>query len=243
MAGSIQSRIAELTRLNESREQFINNLSHELRTPITAVAGYAELLKIGSISDEERERSIGYIADQIRRIQQMSQKLMALTQIPFCAIQKQWVSLESAAANAAMTCAEQLNKKVIGLNMDLQAVNAYGDAVLIESLLQNLLENAVKASQQGGVVTISSRLIEESGDCVLWVADNGRGMASEEIAKVTEPFYRIDKARARKDGGAGLGLALCAKICDVHSAKMEIFSEPEKGAAIEITFYNTVTTS
>jgi two-component system phosphate regulon sensor histidine kinase PhoR len=149
--------------------------------------------------------------------------------------QNQPISLAKITASAGLTCAKQIRDKEISFQTDFQVDGINGDAVLIESLLQNLIENAAKASNPGGVVTVGSSA-NESGGCILWVRDNGRGMAAEEVARVVEPFYRVDKARTGQDGGAGLGLALCARICEIHGAKMEIISELDVATTVQITF-------
>jgi signal transduction histidine kinase len=236
MADSVQKHILELICLSESRERFVNNLSHELRTPIAAISGYAELLKVGNINEDERERSLDYIIEQSGRVLIMSHTLMELAQTSGAAIQKQPLRLEHIIENIALTYADRFRKKAIAFRTELQPVNIYGDAALIESLVQNLIENAVKASKHGGVVATGAYPNEEHGECVLWVSDEGCGMVPEEISKVAEPFYRIDKARSRHDGGAGLGLALCARICDVHGAKLDIISELGKGTTVKIYF-------
>jgi signal transduction histidine kinase len=253
MADNIQKHVAELTRQNEIRQRFAGNLSHELRTPITAIAGYAELLKIGSISDAERARSLDYISEQSHRLKRMSSKLMELMQLDGNEHQNQPLSFAKITASAGLTCAKQIRDKEINFQTDFHVDGINGDAVLIESLLQNLIENAVKASNSGGIVSVGSS-IRESGGCMLWVRDNGHGMAAEEVVKVVEPFYRVDKARTGQNGGAGLGLALCARICEIHGAKMEIISESGVATTVEITFgsqflhnsqifYNSITTS
>ena len=234
MADKVQEHIQTLSLMSESREQFINNLAHEMRTPITAILGYAELIKIGNLTEEEREKSVDYIIRQSQRIQNMSTKLADLARISHGNIEKKSIDLAGIVLDAQKTCQSQLDDKRITLNMDINAVDITGDRELMESLIQNLLENAAKYSIDGGKIDI--RIYSENGETIISVTDYGKGMEESEISKITEPFYRVDKSRSRTDGGIGLGLALCSRICELHNARLEIKSAPMAGTEIKIHF-------
>ena len=106
---------------------------------------------------------------------------------------------------------------------------------LIKSLLYNLIDNASKAITDGGVIAVKASAVE--GGCVFQVADTGRGMEQEELSRITEAFYRVDKARSRSQGGAGLGLALCKEIVKLHKGTLHFASEPGKGTRVTVTLY------
>jgi signal transduction histidine kinase len=230
MASKVQEHIDTLSRMSENKERFIHDLAHEIRTPITAISGYAELLKIGNITAEERAKSIDYIIGQSRRMKNMADKLSDLSQMSRGNIEKKPLDIASLVANAAATCQARLAEKHIALREDINDVNITGDGELIESLLQNLIENAAKYSEDGGRIDI--QVYSENGEALIVVADRGKGMAESEIPKVTEPFYRVDKSRSRAEGGVGLGLALCARICEIHNARLEIKTRPGVGTKI-----------
>ena len=234
MADRVQEHIQTLSQMSESRERFISNLAHEIRTPITAISGYAELLKIGNINNAEREKSIDYIFTQSQRIKDMSIKISDLAHLSHGYIEKKPIDFTSIFMNAQATCKKQLENKHITLNTNLTAISIMGDAVLIESLIQNLLENAIKYSSDYGEIDI--RAYSENNKAIIIVTDYGKGMEESEIVKVIEPFYRIDQSRSREDGGVGLGLALCVRICEVHNARLEINSAPMAGTQIKIYF-------
>jgi signal transduction histidine kinase len=234
MAAKVQEHIDTLTQTSESKERFINNLAHEMRTPITAISGYAEMLKIGNINAREREKSIDYIINQSRRMQSMVYKLTDLALMSCGHIEKKPIDIASVIANAQATCKAQIEGKQITLNEDIAEISIAGDAELLESLLQNLIENAVKYSEDGGWIDILT--YSENGESVIAVSDCGRGMEESEISKITEPFYRVDKSRSRTDGGVGLGLALCARICEAHDARLTISSKIGVGTEIKICF-------
>ena len=109
-----------------------------------------------------------------------------------------------------------------------------GDRVLLESMLYNLLDNAIKASQEGASIFLSNTM--ENGNCTVVIQDFGKGMSEEHIEKLKEPFYRIDKARSRSEGGTGLGLALCEQIAELHKAGLVFSSETGKGTTTKISF-------
>ena len=113
-------------------------------------------------------------------------------------------------------------------------VTLNGEKVLLELLMTNITENAIKACIDGGKVTLSSAY--ENGKAVIYIEDNGIGMTNEQLAHITEPFYRTDKSRSRKEGGTGLGLALCDTIARVHNAALEFQSERNKGTKVIISF-------
>ena len=109
-----------------------------------------------------------------------------------------------------------------------------GNPELLESLLINLIDNGIKACESGGCVQVKA--YRDGEKAVLSVSDNGRGIPPEELGRVREAFYRVDKARSRKEGGAGLGLSLCEQIADIHQAVMELDSIPQKGTTVRIAF-------
>ena len=109
---------------------------------------------------------------------------------------------------------------------------------LVKSLLYNLVDNASKAMDAGGIIAIVGTAIP--GGCQFQVVDNGRGMEQEELTKITEAFYRVDKARSRSQGGAGLGLALCRQIAELHNGSIQFASVPGKGTRVTVTLYGKV---
>jgi signal transduction histidine kinase len=235
MADKVQEHIEELSEMSESKERFINDLSHEMRTPITAIAGHAEMLKIGNLNATERERSLDYIISQSRRVQSMTYKLNELARMSGGYIGMGDVDVGAVVASVRATCGEQLSAKGIAFGGDVSGVTVRGDAALMESLMQNLVENAIRASEPGGKIDV---LADRAGDgeVVITVTDFGKGIAKDELSKIKEPFYRVDKSRTRADGGVGLGLAICARICEVHGARIEIESEPGEGTKIKLHF-------
>ncbi|MDR1538495.1 MAG: HAMP domain-containing histidine kinase [Clostridiales bacterium] len=235
MTDSIETHIAELSRMTESKQNFIDNLAHEMRTPITAIVGYAELLKYADCSEVERETAVDHIISQSGRIQNLSSKLLDLAYMGSASIPLLPVKLEDLLAGAQAALKHRLREKNIDLRVESQPTAIInGDAELLTSLLVNLIDNAVNASSEGSTVEIYAS--REAGRVLIEVADHGKGMEPSEAVKIVEPFYRIDSSRSRSGGGTGLGLALCARICEMHGASLDICSEPGKGATVKILF-------
>jgi signal transduction histidine kinase len=234
MADHIEEHITELSRMTENKQNFIDNLAHEIRTPITTVVGYGELLQYTNCTEEEKQSAIRHIISQGKRIQNMSYKLLDLSYMGNANIQMSAVKLEDVLANAIAAVRENLTTKNIRADVITKPALINGDAELLESLFVNLLDNAIAASENGAVIEI--RIIDACTRVSVEISDCGKGIDSKEISHITEPFYRVDKSRSGKGNHAGLGLSLCAKICEIHNAGLEIVSEIGQGTTVTILF-------
>jgi signal transduction histidine kinase len=234
MAERVGEHIAELSRMAESRQNFIDSLAHEIRTPITSIVGYGELLQCANCTGAERETAIRHIIGQGRRIQNMSHKLLDLSYMRNADIQMSPVRLGDVFANAITAANSNLTKKNMTVGVDAEPVAIRGDAELLESLFVNLIDNAIDASDNGSGIEIRARNVSQG--ISVEISDRGKGIEREEILRITEPFYRIDKSRSGAGNHAGLGLALCARICEIHNAGFEIFSELGRCTTIKILF-------
>ena len=235
MTAQVSAHLSEQMMIAQSKQEFIDNFAHELRTPLTTIYGNAELLKHTRLSEDERIDAISSILDNVKRMQHVSQKLLDMALTRETAIEWHTVNLQTlfeTVADSQNTRQIEKNLKVI---IDRHVDSIQGDFVLLQTLLINLLDNAVKASRESGNVYLSAYFQE--GSVVLEVRDEGCGMAKEHLQRVFEPFYRTDKARSRKEGGAGLGLALCKQIAEAHHATLRIASELGQGttAFVKIT--------
>lgn len=234
MADSIESNAARLEKIAEDRQTFIANLAHEMKTPLTSILGFADLLKIKkNVSDKERSEYAGVIVEETKRLRSLSGKLMELITIGSTESEKKPVSLQKMIDETGAALTPLLNKNSVTLLCHTEEITINADEELFKSLLYNLIENAVKASLIGEQIKLDASMHGENA--VISIQDNGIGMKSEDIKRVFEPFYMVDKSRSRKAGGAGLGLALCAKIAELHGASLSIESEPGRGTTVYIT--------
>lgn len=230
MAEKLESNVVQLRQTMEQQERFIGSFTHELKTPMTAIIGYADLMRQQILTPKEQQDAANYIFSEARRLEKLSIRLLNIQLgkhtkrdlTPVCLsallqdIKKHMsMALESKGVMLSVSCAEG----VCLLEVDL-----------VKSLLLNLIDNACKAMPTGGAITVEGQLTEEG--CILKVKDSGCGIPPEAVAHLTEAFYRVDKARSRAQGGAGLGLTLCAQIAQLHNGSIRFESEPEQGTCV-----------
>ena len=226
MADAVQEKITALQADVRQREDFMGAFAHELKTPMTSIIGYADMLRTIQASPAEQYEAAGAIYHEGRRLEALSGKLLALL-----GLGEETITLQPTAMAALWP---RLQAACPGVPLQLPACDAavQADADLLLDLLCNLVGNAVKASEPGQPVEVWAA---EGGDTVtLTVADHGCGIPQSEISRVTEPFYMVDKSRARKQGGSGLGLALCKRIAEVHGSDLHIESTPGEGTRVSV---------
>lgn len=213
MADAVQEKIADLQADVQRREDFVGAFTHELKTPMTSIIGYADILATMQTDPAEQREAAAAIAHEGRRLEALT-----LTAVPLDSL---WPRLRAACPAAVLQTPPP------------PAPIVAGDADLLLDLLCNLVQNAVRAAAPGSPVAL---YCSQSGDAVtLTVADTGCGIPPEELPRITEPFYMVDKSRARRQGGSGLGLALCQRIAAAHGSALQIESEPGKGTRVSVT--------
>ena len=234
MADSIQRNAARLEKIAEDRQTFIANLAHEMKTPLTSILGFGDLLRIKkNVTDDERMEYAGVIVEETKRLRSLSGKLMELVALGGTETEMKPVALREIFRDLETAFSPQLSKNGLTLYTSCEEITVNADEELLKSLLSNLIENAVKASSEGKRIALNARHSDE-GRCLISVTDEGIGMSQEAIEKVFQPFYMVDKSRSRKAGGAGLGLALCEKIASVHGAELSVTSEIGKGTTVSL---------
>ncbi len=214
----------------QSQQWFVANLAHELRTPLTSISGYSEYLLRGNSDPDRQFQALQYINKESRRMQQMAQQLLRMARVQGEPIQLSEVSVNACLQEAYESCMPLAEEKELKILKEGEDFCMQGAEELLVCLFRNLLENAIRACGRGGEIRI--HLEKEK----LEICDNGIGMKEEELKNITEPFYRIDKARSRSDGGTGLGLALCREITELHRAKMQYESKVGEGTKVIIVF-------
>lgn len=237
MAIAIEDHIEKLENDVHSREQFVSDFSHELKTPMTAIMGYSRML----VNDETDKKDVKVAADYIyrecKRLELLSQKLLAMLrisgdQIEYSHIYCDWLSKQIINVVRPYTQNVKIDTKV-------EEACILGDASLIIDMFRNLIENAVKAcndlSDRKGHVEFTGKIVNDES-YEFTVRDNGIGISSENLSRVKEAFFMEDKSRSRANGGSGLGLSICDKICRFHNTSLNIESEPGKGTLISVQF-------
>ncbi|MBR0135731.1 MAG: HAMP domain-containing histidine kinase [Clostridia bacterium] len=228
MVGRVNAQMDELKTEAETKQRLVDDMAHELRTPITAIRGYAEYLERAAVPEEERLEALSYIVSESDRLKRISEKILDSAFIRENEIKKEPVRLDEVLNEAARPLEAKAAGKGVTLRLETEPCEVKGDGVLLSMLFSNLIENAINACTEGGEVKAGC-----SGGAA-FVFDNGRGMTEEQLLHITEPFYRTDKSRSRADGGAGLGLALCQRIASAHGTRLEYSSEPGKGTKVTV---------
>lgn len=227
MANVLEDTIGELKEEVEAREDFIAAFAHELKTPLTAIIGYADLLRSRKLDEEKQLMSSNYIYTEGKRLENMSFRLLDIIVTKREQIHVQPTSVDKFfrylrnifRGNTEQTLQISYEKAMVCAEVDL-----------IKSVLVNLVDNAFKASAPGSTVEVSGRCLE--GGYEFQVKDHGVGIPEGELKRVTEAFYMVDKSRSRSRNGAGLGLALCVEILRLHESELEIESVVGKGTCI-----------
>ncbi len=207
-------------------------MSHELKTPLTAIKGYSETLLNVKLSPEQEEKSLRYINQESGRLSRLTEKMMELTRLyeAECKVMLQEVFLEHLFESVEDNMSHRLQETGIQLMREgnYQGKTRKLDEDLMTSFLINLINNSIMASEPG------SRIYLGADEDSLWVRDEGCGIPPEEVDKVRKAFYRVDKSRSRKSGNMGLGLALCDQIAAVHHGTMKIESRLGEGTKISV---------
>lgn len=235
MADKLQETLSRMESDMQQQESFMGAFAHELKTPMTAIIGFADLLRQGNLDESTRMTAANYIFTEGRRLEKLSFKLLELIVLRKDTIAMKRVWLNRYLEEIERALAPSLREKGIRLVCRAEQARAVLEPDLVKSLLYNLIDNASKAMDQGGIIGVKATAIP--GGCQFYVADNGRGMEEKELARITEAFYRVDKSRSRAQGGAGLGLALCKQIVELHNGSIHFDSKPGAGTQVTVTLY------
>lgn len=235
MAEKVETQIQHLQDTAEQKQQFIDNFSHELRIPLTAIYGYAEYIQKAPVSEKERYECTQFIMSECSRLQNMAYQLLDMALLRNEAITYQDFSVAALFEQSEKIMHVQAKEKYINLSYHIpQNFLITGNREYLLILLNNLIDNALKASQPEGKVYVS--VYKEGQSVVIEVKDHGIGMQPDQISHIKEAFYRVDKSRSRTAGGTGLGLAVCERIAQLHHAKLTFASERGKGTVVRLIF-------
>lgn len=231
MADAIEKNVQDLEDAARRQEDFTASFVHELKTPLTSIIGYADMLRSRNLEEEKRFKAASYIFSEGKRLENLSLSLMSLMVVGHSAAEIRPVQMRSLCEDVERIAGPSMTAKGLTLAVQADSGVLQGDSALLRTLLLNLLDNARKASAPGGTVTLSGENMP--GGYRLRVADQGRGIPRAELSKITEAFYMVDKSRSRAEGGAGLGLALCKEIARFHHGELRFESEEGRGTVVE----------
>ena len=234
MSNEIKNRNDDLVELLDNKQLFIDNLSHEMNTPLTSIYGYIELFEKANLDEENKYKALSYMKNETKRIIDMQKKLLMLSYKENTNIELNNINLENVYEQLSIELKDKINNKNMKLIFDNQVNEFKGDELLVSLAISNLIRNAINNSNPNTTIEVHSYI--KDNNIYIDVKDQGCGISKENIEKITEPFYRVDKARSRKDGGAGLGLSIVKKIMNMHKGELKIVSEIDKGSIFTLKF-------
>ncbi len=232
MAAEIEAQFEQLQRESKTKQQLVDDLAHEMRTPLTAIYGYAEYLQRVACSEEEKIDALDYIMSESKRLSHMGQELLTMAIFREDEVNSEEIHSESICKDLSSMLEATLHEKRLKLVRKIKSLTFEGDKAMLICLLRNLIENAARASESGSRIWLN--IHELNGQVCIKVRDEGIGMEPHELERITDAFYRVDKARSRSNGGAGIGLNLCDLIVKKHNGSMQFESEPNKGTVVTV---------
>lgn len=227
MSEALEQTIDQLEDEVQAREDFVGAFAHELKTPLTSIIGYADMLRSRQLDEEKSLLSANYIYTEGKRLETMSLRLLDII-----VTKKEGAKLSKVPVNALFEYLRSMFLPNENMEFSFTYEDAFvlADSSLIQTVLVNLLDNACKASEAGSRIEISGQS-EEDG-YRFTVRDYGIGIPEEELSKITQAFYMVDKSRSRSRNGAGLGLALCTEILTLHESRLKIESVLGEGTSV-----------
>ncbi len=229
--------ITESVKLDNMRKEFVANVSHELKTPLTSIKGYSETMMTGDLTFAEITRFAKVINQEANRMDRLVADLLQLSRFDYKKVS--WKKMMFSIVDLAQSVCEKMQYAAKEKNHHLECIvtveppNVYADRDAIEQVIMNIVSNSIKYTQEGGTITVYVGSI--NGSVYIKVIDNGIGIPPQDLNRIFERFYRVDKARSRKMGGTGLGLSIVKEIIDGNDGTIDIRSEVNKGTEVVIT--------
>ncbi|MCL2068550.1 MAG: ATP-binding protein, partial [Oscillospiraceae bacterium] len=231
--------ISDKHESEKQRREFSANVSHELKTPLTTISALAEIMENGMADSGDIKTFAGKISAQSRRLIHIIEDIIKLSEFDEGGIAAEHTEFDlcELARSAADALRERADEKNVSVSIDGGRISITANRQMIDELLYNLIDNAIKYNNDGGSVAVT--LSKENGLCKISVADTGIGIAPEHQARVFERFYRADKSRSKKTGGTGLGLSIVKHIAEYHGGSVRLESSIAAGTTVECLIADT----
>lgn len=231
MAQTLEDNISQLEDAVERQDRFMGCFAHELKTPMTSIIGYADLVRGQTLDPREQAEAARYIVSEGKRLENLSQKLLDMLVLKKAGPEFSLVRPAALIGGLADHLGPIYARQGVTITCECAPGACFLEPDLVKSLLVNLWDNARKAMDgRGGGITVRSEMLPDG--CVISVRDSGHGIPAGALEHLTEAFYRVDKARAREQGGVGLGLSLCREIAVLHGGSIRFESPPGQGATV-----------
>jgi signal transduction histidine kinase len=238
LAISLNNLLGRLRDSVQSSRRFLADASHELRTPLTVIKGeLQELSGDADLNGDEMRERVGSVLEEVARLEHLVSGLLVISRLDAGETQRE--STDVNLAHLALNTAEQMRLMAEdrGIAIDLFGLNTAivrGDPARLKQIIVNLLDNAIRFTPPGGGVTLRTR--EGDTGALLEVIDTGIGIPASAIPRVFDRFFRVEEARSREDGGAGLGLSIVKSVCSMHGAEIDVISQPQRGSCFRVRF-------
>jgi signal transduction histidine kinase len=231
---SVNKMALELGQMENMRQEFISNVSHEIQSPLTSIRGFALALEDDTLSPEARHHYLDIIKAESTRLSRLTDDLLKLAsldaeQVKF---EPHVYRLDQQLRSLILTCEPQWREKSINMGVSLDEVSITADEDLLSQVWLNLIHNSIKFTGQGGTIRVS--LSQQSGQARISIADNGIGISGEDRVHIFERFYKADKSRTRLKEGSGLGLSIVKRIVELHKGEINVESEVGNGTTFTV---------
>ncbi|CAH0292481.1 Sensor histidine kinase ResE [Peribacillus sp. Bi96] len=224
----------QLKQMEEMRQEFISNVSHEIQSPLTSIVGFAQALQLNKLTIEERNHYLHIIETESRRLSKLSDNLLKLTSLesehhPF---ERTSFRLDQQIRTIILACEPTWLEKELEMDISLEKISIFADKDLMSQVWTNIIHNSIKFTHHHGNITI--RLQQIGDQASITITDNGIGISEKDQFHIFERFYKADLSRERSKSGSGLGLSIVKKIIDMHDGTISVKGEPEKGTTFTI---------
>ena len=225
----------QLKQLEEMRQEFISNVSHEIQSPLTSIMGFARALQLNQLSGEERSHYLSIIETESRRLSKLSDNLMKLTSLEtkHHSFERHSYRLDQQIRMIILACEPHWTEKELELDVSLERIDITADEDLMSQVWTNLIHNSIKFTPKLGTIRVHLHQVDDK--TVVKITDTGIGISKKDQVHIFERFYKADKARDRSKGGSGLGLSIVKKIIEMHDGTILVDSEEGKGTTFTIT--------
>ncbi|MEI7024986.1 sensor histidine kinase [Paenibacillus sp. y28] len=241
LAQGVHQMAQSLNKMEGMRQDFVSNVSHEIQSPLTSIAGFSKALRNEALTREQQLHYLDIIEHESSRLSRLSENLLKLASLdsdhhPF---QPQRFELDEQLRRMIVLCEPQWSAKRLHLDLQLTRVDIVADEDQCSQIWLNLLSNAIKFTPDGG--TIGVEITRGTGEVLVRISDSGAGISEEERSRIFERFYKADQARRRTQSGSGLGLAIVSRIVALHQGRIEVWSEPGQGSVFTVTLPTAAT--
>jgi signal transduction histidine kinase len=229
LTNSVNKMALELDQMENMRQEFISNVSHEIQSPLTSIRGFAQALENDQLTNEERHHYLSIIEEESTRLSRITEDLLKMASLESEKLKydPKPYRLDMQVRSLILACEPQWKNKLIDMEVSLEELTITGDEDLLSEVWTNLIHNSLKFTPPAGSVKVT--LYSSDNNVMFRISDTGTGISEEDRARIFERFYKADKSRTNSVGGSGLGLSIVKKIVEMHKGRIEVESKVNVG--------------